>query len=140
MAQFKVKYATRNKLARSLQKEIRDLELIDSWSLHDSIRISAVSSAELNKLEITINALYYYFFLDEGTVNIGAFNITDKWLSKSETQAIISEIVKQFMEWQLAEYPLLDMAKILNNPKVLIYFNWIDDSYGLPTAPHTRFS
>ena len=137
MATFKVKYATRNKLAKSLQREIMNLDLYQEGTLVDSIRISAVSSQELNKLDITINAVYYYFFLDDGTVNIAPFNITEKWLARQDTKAIIAEIVQQFIEWQLKEYPLLNMAKILNNPKVNVFFNWIDDPYGLPTASYS---
>ena len=137
MATFKVKYATRNKLAKSLQREIMNLDLYQEGTLVDSIRISAVSSQELNKLDITINAVYYYFFLDDGTVYIAPFNITEKWLSRQDTKAIIAEIVQQFIEWQLKEYPLLNMAKILNNPKVNVFFNWIDDPYGLPTASYS---
>ena len=134
---FKVKYATRNKLAKSLQREIQTLGLVDTRTLYDSVRVSAVGSDQLNQINITINAVYYYFFLDDGTVNMPAFNITDNWLSKGETKAILSEIVQQFIEWQFAEYPLLNMAKLLNNPKVNIFFNWIDDPYGLPTAPYS---
>ena len=137
MATFKVKYATRNKLAKSLQREIMNLDLYQEGTLVDSIRISAVSSQELNKLDITINAVYYYFFLDDGTIHIAPFNITEKWLSRQETKAIIAEIVEQFIKWQLQEYPLLNMAKILNNPKVNVFFNWIDDPYGLPTASYS---
>jgi hypothetical protein len=137
MGTFKVKYATRNKLAKSLQREIRSLGLVDTGALYDSIRISAVSSQELNKLDITINAVFYYFFLDDGTVNMPAFNITDNWLAKQETKQIVAEIVEQFIKWQLQEYPLLNMAKILNNPKVNVFFNWIDDPYGLPTASYS---
>ena len=82
MSKFKVKYATRNRLAKSLQKEIQSLGLVDTWALYDSIRISAVSSPSLNVIDITINALYYYFFLDEGTSRgIPPYSITDKWLS-----------------------------------------------------------
>ena len=137
MATFKVKYATRNKLAKSLQREIMNLDLYQEGTLVDSIRISAVSSQELNKLDITINAVYYYFFLDDGTIHIAPFNITEKWLARQDTKAIIAEIVQQFIEWQLKEYPLLNMAKILNNPKVNVFFNWIDDPYGLPTASYS---
>ena len=137
MGTFKVKYATRNKLAKSLQREIMNLDLYQEGTLVDSIRISAVSSQELNKLDITINAVYYYFFLDDGTVNIAPFNITEKWLARQDTKAIIAEIVEQFIKWQLQEYPLLNMAKILNNPKVNVFFNWIDDPYGLPTASYS---
>ena len=135
MATFKVKYATRNKLAKALQQEVRSLGLIDTGALYDSIRISAMTGDELNRIDITVNALYYYFFLDEGTVYIDAFNITDAWLASSRVQNIISEIVQEYIQWQFEKYPLLEMAKILNNPKVFVNFNWIDENalpYKLP--------
>jgi hypothetical protein len=138
---FKVKYPTRNKLARSLQKEIRSLGLIDEGTLYDSIKISAVSGEVLNELMITINAMYYYLFLDEGTSRgIPPYSITDKWLQRADTQAIIGEIVGEYVNWQFQTYPLLDLAPILNNPKVQIQFNWIESPYkNLPTAPTTPF-
>jgi|LakMenE01Jun11ns_1017448.scaffolds.fasta_scaffold9303441_1 hypothetical protein len=138
---FKVKYATRNKLARSLQKEVRTLGLIDTGTLYDSIRISAVSGEVINELMITINAMYYYLFLDEGTSRgIPPYSITDKWLQRSDTQAIIGEIVAEYIAYQFEVYPLLDLAPILNNPKIQIQFNWIDSPYAnLPTAPMTAF-
>lgn len=135
MATFKVKYATRNKLAKALQQEIRALGLVDTGALYDSIRISAMTGDEFNRIDITVNALYYYFFLDEGTVYIDAFNITDAWLASSRVQSIISEIVQEYIAWQFEKYPLLEMAKLLNNPKVFVNFNWIDENalpYKLP--------
>lgn len=135
MATFKVKYATRNKLAKALQQEVRSLGLVDTGALYDSIRISAMTGDELNRIDITVNALYYYFFLDEGTVYIDAFNITDTWLASSRVQNIISEIVQEYIAWQFEKYPLLEMAKLLNNPKVFVNFNWIDENalpYKLP--------
>lgn len=135
MATFKVKYATRNKLAKALQQEIRSLGLVDTGALYDSIRISAMTGDEFNRIDITVNALYYYFFLDEGTVYIDAFNITDAWLASSRVQNIISEIVQEYIAWQFEKYPLLEMAKLLNNPKVFVNFNWIDENalpYKLP--------
>jgi hypothetical protein len=138
---FKVKYPTRNKLARSLQKEIRALGLIDEGTLYDSIRISAVSGDTINELMITINAMYYYLFLDEGTSRgIPPYSITDKWLQRQDTRDIIGEIVGEYIAYQFEVYPLLDLAPILNNPKVEIQFNWIDSPYAnLPTAPMTAF-
>lgn len=138
---FKVKYATRNKLAKTLQKEIKDLGLIQEWTLYDSIKISAVSGETINELLITINAMYYYLFLDEGTSRgIPPYSITDKWLKRSDTQAIIGEIVGEYVRWQFEIYPLLDLAPILNNPKVQIKFNWIESPYkNLPTEPMTAF-
>lgn len=135
MATFKVKYATRNKLAKALQQEVRSLGLVDTGALYDSIRISAMTGDEFNRIDITVNALYYYFFLDEGTIYIDAFNITDAWLASSRVQNIISEIVQEYIAWQFEKYPLLEMAKLLNNPKVFVNFNWIDENalpYKLP--------
>lgn len=141
MATFKVKYATRNKLAKSLQKEIRDLGLIDLGTLYDSIRISAMTGDELNKINITINAMYYYLFLDEGTSRgIEPYSITDKWLQRGDVRDILAEVTQDYIAWQFEKYPLLDMARILNNPIVSIKFNWIDSPYpNLPTAPTTAF-
>lgn len=141
MATFKVKYATRNKLAKSLQKEIKDLGLIEDWTLYDSIRISAMTGDELNKINITINAMYYYLFLDEGTSRgIEPYSITDKWLQRSDVRQILGEVTQEYIAWQFEKYPLLEMAKLLNNPVVSIKFNWIDSPYpNLPTAPTTAF-
>lgn len=141
MATFKVKYATRNKLARSLQQEIRSLGLVDTGALYESVRISAMTGTELNVINMTINAMFYYLFLDEGTSRgIPPYSITDKWLKRSDVQQIISEVTQEYIAWQFQQYPLLEMAKILNNPKVSIQFNWIDSPYpDLPTAPMTPF-
>lgn len=141
MATFKVKYATRNKLARSLQQEIRSLGLVDTGALYESVRISAMTGTELNVINMTINAMFYYLFLDEGTSRgIPPYSITDKWLKRSDVQQIIAEVTQEYIAWQFQQYPLLEMAKILNNPKVSIQFNWIDSPYpDLPTAPMTPF-
>ena len=135
MATFKVKYATRNKLARALQQEIKKLGLIDYGTMYDSVRISAMTGEELNRIDITVSVMYYYFFLDEGTIYIDAFDITDRWLDSPQVQAIIGEITQDYIQWQFEKYPLLEMAKILNNPKVFVNFNWIDENalpYTLP--------
>lgn len=141
MATFKVKYATRNKLARSLQQEIRALGLVDTGALYESVRISAMTGTELNVINMTINAMFYYLFLDEGTSRgIPPYSITDKWLRRSDVQQILAEITQEYVAWQFQQYPLLEMAKLLNNPKVSIQFNWIDSPYpDLPTAPMTPF-
>jgi hypothetical protein len=135
MATFKVKYATRNKLARALQMEIKKLGLIDYGTMYDSVRISAMTGTELNRIDITVSVMYYYFFLDEGTIYIDAFDITDRWLDSPIVQGIINEIVQDYIQWQFEKYPLLEMARILNNPKVFVNFNWIDENalpYKLP--------
>jgi len=132
MPTYKVKYATRNKLARALQQEIKKLGLIDYGTMYDSVRISAMQSDNFNNITITVNVMYYYFFQDEGTIYITPQNITEKWLASSEVQAITAEIKQDFIRWQFEVYPLLEMARILNNPKMFVEFNWIDDPLGLP--------
>jgi hypothetical protein len=141
MASFKVNYATRNKLARSLQQEIRSLGLVDTGALYESVRISAMTGDELNTINMTINAMFYYLFLDEGTSRgIPPYSITDNWLRRSDVQAILAEVTQEYIAWQFEKYPLLEMARILNNPKISIQFNWIDSPYpNLPTAPMTPF-
>jgi hypothetical protein len=146
MAKFKVKYATRNKLARSLQKEIKNvLGLYDTGDLYRSVRISAMTGTKLNVVEITINALYYYLFLDEGTMvdgeqRIPPYYITQNWLERSDTQQILGEIAAEYVTWQFENYPFLEMAKILNQPQFAVKFNWIDSPYSnLPTQPSTLY-
>ena len=44
--------------------------------------------------------------------------------------------MQEYIAWQFEKYPLLEMAKLLNNPKVFVNFNWIDENalpYKLPT-------
>jgi hypothetical protein len=137
MPTYKVKYATRNKLARALQMEVKDLGLYDEGSLYESIRISAMQSDNFNNITITVNALYYFYFLDKGTIYIAPQKIIQKWLASSEVQAITSEIMQDFIRWQFEVYPLLEMARILNNPKMFLEFNWIDEEelpYSLPES------
>jgi len=132
MPTFKVKYATRNKLAKALQQEIKKLGLIDYGTMYDSVRISAMQSDNFNNITITVNVMYYYFFQDEGTIYITPQNITDKWLASPAVQTITAEIMQDFIRWQFEVYPLLEMARILNNPKMFVEFKWIDDPLGLP--------
>jgi len=134
MATFKVKYATRNKLAKALQRTIKDLTLIETYDLYNSVRISAMSGTRLNEINVVVNVLYYYYFLDEGTQYIAPFDITERWLGSSEVQNIINEVMQEYIAWQFETYPLLEMATILNNPKLTLTFNWIDDPYGLPAG------
>lgn len=134
---YKVKYATRNKLARALQMEVKQLGLIDTGALYDSIRISAMQSDNFNNITLTVNALYYFFFLDKGTIYIAPQKIIQKWLASPTVQTIVGEIMQDFIKWQFEVYPLLEMARILNNPKMFLEFNWIDEEelpYSLPES------
>ena len=117
--------------------EVKQLGLIDTGALYDSIRISAMQSDNFNNITLTVNALYYFFFLDKGTIYIAPQNIIQKWLASPTVQTIVGEIMQDFIRWQFEVYPLLEMAKILNNPKMFLEFNWIDEEelpYSLPES------
>ncbi len=132
---FKVKYATRNRLAKALQREVKQLGLIDTGALYDSIRVSAMTGDKLNELNVTVNALYYYLFQDKGAdLWNGGFitpqDITQQWVNSASVQQIFGEILGEYVAWQFENYPLLQMATILNNPQIKIGFNLYGDPSG----------
>ena len=56
---------------------------------------------ELNKINITINAMFYYLFLDEGTSRgIEPYSITDKWLRRGDVKDILAEVTQDYIAWQ----------------------------------------
>lgn len=126
--QFKIKYATRVKLQRAIQQQIRRLGLVDTGSLSDSIRVSS-ATGDLNKLYITINALYYYMFLDKGADlwnggRIEPYFITQSALESSLGQQFQQEAVQAYVDWMIDNYPILDIGKIkIENLKVDIKYN-----------------
>jgi len=129
MATFKVKYRTRNKLQRAIQQEIRKLGLVDTRAMMDSIRISSVAG-DLNQIEITVNALYYYFFLDNGTDEIAPQNITAKALRSPKGQQFLEEVVQAYMEFLTEEYPILEVAKLKINPNATLNYQLFGDPSG----------
>ena len=87
--QYNIKYKTRVHLQRAIQQEIQRQGLVDTMTMYDSIRISA-ASGDVNNLYVTINAIFYYMFLDKGAEltnggNIRPHYITQKAMSKSFT-------------------------------------------------------
>lgn len=117
--QFKVKYATRLKLQRAIQQVIQREGLVEYGSLKDSIRISS-TTGDLNQLYITVNALYYYMFLDEGAElwnggNIKPYEITEQALNSPLGVKFQQECVDSYVQWMLANYPILDVGKIAVN-------------------------
>ena len=73
---FNVLYKTRNKIAKTLRRIIAEENLIDTEALYDSIRINAKIPA-LGELEIQINAMYYFGYLNNGTENMLSFDLCE---------------------------------------------------------------
>jgi hypothetical protein len=122
--QFKIKYKTRFKLQKAIQQTINQIGFNESGegtgTMHDSIRISA-ASGDLNQLYVTINAIYYYMFLDKGAIlwNGGEIRpqfITQKALDSSLGQQFISDAIGEYLDWMQQTYPILDVATVKVTP------------------------
>ena len=120
---FNVLYPTRRKMQKILQGIINQQSLIDTGALYESIRINAKVPA-LGELEIQIIAMYYFGFLNNGTVNMLPFDLC---------QGITTEIYAQYTEWMTKRYPILDVARILGEKRSIIYtFEPIAGSFDAP--------
>jgi hypothetical protein len=117
---FNIKYKTRNKIARTLKKIIASEALIDTGSLYDSIRINAQIPA-LGELEIQILAMYYFGFLNNGTINMAAFDLCAKLTEALNADGTTAEIFQQYTEWMAERYPILEVATILGEKRSIIY-------------------
>ena len=117
---FNVLYKTRNKIAKTLRRIIAEEALIDTQALYDSIRINAKIPA-LGELEIQIVAMYYFGFLNNGTVNMLPFDLCAKLTQRLNAEGITSEIYSQYTEWMTKRYPILQVARILGDKKSIIY-------------------
>jgi hypothetical protein len=135
MALFKIKYPTRNKLERALKQEVRKLGLVDTGSMQDSIRVSA-GTADLNKIYVTVNALYYFYFQDNGAdLWNGGFispqNITRKALESPKGKQFINETMEAYYNYMFEKYPILENASKINlTPDIIIEYNLFGDPTG----------
>ena len=117
---FNVLYKTRNKIAKTLKRIIAEENLIDTEALYDSVRINAKIPA-LGELEIQILAMYYFGFLNNGTVNMLPFDLCAKLTQRLNAEGITAEIYSQYTEWMTKRYPILQVARILGEKKSIIY-------------------
>ena len=122
--QFKIKYKTRFKLQKAIQQTINRIGFNESGegtgTMHDSIRISA-ASGDLNKLYVTINAIYYYMFLDKGAMltnggEIRPYLITQQALDTPMGKQFVSDAIGEYLVWMQKTYPILDVATINVTP------------------------
>lgn len=132
---FKVNYKTRLKLQKAIEQVIVREGLTDSYDLKKSVRVSS-TTGDLNKLYITVNAIYYYMFLDKGANlwnggMIAPFEITRNALQSPLGQEFQKDCVDAYVNWMMANYPILDVGKIMvDNLKVEIKYNLYGDESG----------
>ena len=131
---FYVKYKTRVKIQKLLQSLIREYDAIDTGALYESIRINAEIPA-LGELNIQINAMYYFGFLNNGANLwnggvIHSYDFCAKLTDLMNSSGVSAEIFDQYTEWMTQRYPLLQVATILGEKKSIIYtFNPIGGEF-----------
>jgi hypothetical protein len=132
---FKPKNKDITALRNNLQQEIRRLDLIDTYDMIESVRIRLVVNQN-NSLTIFIQAMEYYRYLDSMSdtfpstqasgrrrqAQTPSFPITRNWLKNSNTQKAFESISKDYTEWLLETYPILDAVKFVEDNPILIDF------------------
>jgi len=132
---FKIKYKTRVKLQKAIQQIIRQEGLLQEYTLLNSVRVSS-ATGDLNKLYLTINAVYYYMFLDGGADLwnggvIAPFKITKRALDSSLGKQFQEDAVQEYVAWMTDNYPILDVGRIaVDKLKVEIKYNLFGDESG----------
>lgn len=123
---FNIKYPTRRKMANILKRLI-DTQVSDreTGTLKDSVRINAKIPA-LGNLEIEIVAMYYFIFLNNGA-NLWNGGVIEpfEWVGQlqdeMDSKGITADIYAQYTEWLTVNYPILDLAKIIETNKNIVY-------------------
>jgi hypothetical protein len=132
---FKIKYKTRVKLQKAIQQIIRQEGLLQEYTLLNSVRVSS-ATGDLNKLYLTINAVYYYMFLDGGADLwnggvIAPFKITQRALESPLGKQFQEDAVQEYVAWMTDNYPILDVGRIaVDKLKVEIKYNLFGDESG----------
>ena len=141
--EFNIKYPTRRRMAALLKRIVRNDIVQNNGTLVESIRINAKITG-FGSLEIEIIAMYYFIFLNNGAFldNNGVITPRD-WVNtftrELASAGITNEIYGQYVEWISQNYPILEVADILQSDQRLTYtFYALDPPAGFtPNYPLT---
>ena len=142
---FKVKYKERAVIERAYKRVIQKYGLVDFYTMKDSIRISAGSRVSLNKLYITVNAIYYFQFHDQfawGTDVIKLWNggqyatqpITRDVFTDPKVQKALADIYQQYFEWLSNNFPIFDTATLKGEPQIYVGYEF----FGYERGPNDK--
>ena len=141
--EFNVKYPTRRRMANILKRILRNDIVQNNGTLVESIRINAKVTG-FGSLEIEIVAMYYFIFLNNGAFLWNGGVITPRDYVNTFTKelaaaGITNEIYSQYVEWISQNYPILEVAEILESDQRLTYtFYALDPPAGFtPNYPLT---
>ena len=141
--EFNIKYPTRRRMAALLKRIVRNDIVQNTGTLVESIRINAKVTG-FGSLEIEIVAMYYFIFLNNGAFLWNGGVITPRDYVNTFTRelaaaGITNEIYSQYVEWISQNYPILEVAEILESDQRLTYtFYALDPPAGFtPNYPLT---
>ena len=141
--EFNIKYPTRRRMAALLKRIVRNDIVQNNGTLVESIRINAKVTG-FGSLEIEIVAMYYFIFLNNGAFLWNGGVITPRDYVNTFTRelaaaGITNEIYSQYVEWISQNYPILEVAEILESDQRLTYtFYALDPPAGFtPNYPLT---
>ena len=123
--EFNVLYPTRRRMANILKRILRNDIVENNGTLVESIRINAKVTG-FGSLEIEIVAMYYFIFLNNGAFLWNGGVITPRDYVNTFTRelaaaGITNEIYSQYVEWISQNYPILEVAEILESDQRLTY-------------------
>ena len=141
--EFNILYPTRRRMANILKRIVRNDIVQNNGTLVESIRINAKVTG-FGSLEVEIIAMYYFIFLNNGAHlwNDGVITPRD-WVNTFTRElanaGITNEIYSQYVEWISKNYPILEVADILQSDQRLTYtFYALDPPAGFtPNYPLT---
>jgi len=128
---FKVTYRTREKLQRAIKQTIVKKGLIQDWAMHDSIRVSA-GTGDIGNVTMTVNCIYYYVFLDNGTINIDEQFITEDALNTRLGQEFINDVYQEYINYLKKEFEMLETDNIVLSQIKLLYNIFGGGEHGYP--------
>ena len=141
--EFNILYPTRRRMAALLKRIVRNDIVQNNGTLVESIRINAKVTG-FGSLEIEIVAMYYFIFLNNGAFLWNGGVITPRDYVNTFTRelaaaGITNEIYSQYVEWISQNYPILEVAEILESDQRLTYtFYALDPPAGFtPNYPLT---
>jgi hypothetical protein len=130
-------------MANILKRILRNDIVENNGTLVESIRINAKVTG-FGSLEIEIVAMYYFIFLNNGAFLWNGGVITPRDYVNTFTRelaaaGITNEIYGQYVEWISQNYPILEVAEILESDQRLTYtFYALDPPAGFtPNYPLT---
>ena len=128
---FKVKYKQRAVIERAYKRQIQKFGLVDTYAMKDSVRIGAGSRVSLNRLYITVNALFYLRFHDSfasdgfSTRNgVDPLPITQEVFTDPKVQKALSEIYQQYIEWLQGNFKSISVTLPEKDMEIYVGFEF----------------